>query len=323
MTDSAVEPFQAFVGIDVSKSSWDVCILPEDRSFSIRVDEGAVQRLVERLGVNPASTLIVVEATGGFERQLVADLIDAGWIVAVINPRQARDFAKALGQLAKTDRIDGRCLALFGQRIQPRPATRIPEKQLQLDALVTRRRQLIAMRSTERTRQKQISHKAAERSVTALLKVLDRQIADLDKAIIKLIGSDDDWRAKRDLLESVPGVGSVTSTALLAELPELGKLNRGEIASLVGVAPFNQDSGQYRGQRHIRGGRTNLRTALYMATLTAQRCNDTVRIFAKRLHDQGKPFKVVITACMRKLLTILNVMVRNSTPWKTPHPDVP
>jgi len=153
--------------------------------------------------------------------------------------------------------------------------------------------------------------------------VLDRQIADLDKAITKLIGSDDDWRAKRDLLESVPGVGSITSTALLAELPELGKLNRGEIASLVGVAPFNQDSGQYRGQRHIRGGRSNLRNVLYMATLTAQRCNDTVRIFAKRLHDQGKPFKVVITACMRKLLTILNIMVRNSTHWKTPHPDVP
>jgi transposase len=323
MTDSAVESFQAFVGIDVSKSSWDVCVLPEDRSFSIRVDDGAVQRLVERLGVNPAVTLIVVEATGGFERRLVADLIDAGWIVAVINPRQARDFAKALGQLAKTDRMDGRCLALFGQRMQPRPAARIPEKQLELDALVTRRRQLIVMRSTERTRQKQISHKTAGKSIAKLLNVLDRQIAGLDKAITKLIGSDDEWRAKRDLLESVPGVGSVTSTALLAELPELGRLNRGEIASLVGVAPFNHDSGQYRGQRHIRGGRSNLRNVLYMATLTAQRYNDTVRRFAQRLHEQGKPFKVVITACMRKLLTILNVMVRTSTPWQTPHPAVP
>ena len=322
MTNSAVESFQVFVGIDVSKSSWDVTILPEDRSFSIRVDEGATQRLIEQLGT-PASTLVILEATGGFERQLVADLIDAGWSVAVVNPRQVRDFAKALGRLAKTDRIDGDVLALFGQRMQPRPATRTPEKQRELDALVTRRRQLVAMRSTERTRQKQVFHKAAQRSVESLLRMLGRQIAGLEKAIAKLVESDDAWRAKRDVLESVPGIGSTTSTTLIAELPELGQLNRQQIASLVGLAPFNHDSGQFRGQRRIRGGRTDLRNVLYMATLTAQRCNDKLRAFAQRLHEQGKPFKVVITACMRKLLTILNVMVRDGAHWAPPHPSVP
>jgi transposase len=321
MTDSAVNSFQVFVGIDVSKSSWDVTILPEDRSFSIRVDDGATKRLLEQLG-QPANTLIILEATGGFERQLVADLIDAGWNVAVVNPRQVRDFAKALGRLAKTDRIDARMLALFGQRMQPRLATRTPEKQREIEALVTRRRQLVATRSVERTREKQISHKAALRSVETLIGVLNRQIAAIEKAIAKLVESDDAWRAKRDLLESVPGVGSTTSTTLVAELPELGRLNRREIASLVGLAPFNHDSGQYRGQRRIRGGRSDLRNVLYMATLTAKRCNDKLRAFAQRLHQQGKPFKVVITACMRKLLTILNVMVRDGTHWVTPHPSV-
>jgi transposase len=320
MDGSATEVLQVFIGIDVSKSFWDVHLLPECRSFTIRVDDGAVDRMREQLG-SPQGAMVVVEATGSFERRLVVELIDAGWIVSVVNPRQVRDFAKALGRLAKTDRIDAETLALFAQRVQPRPTQKTPEKQQELDALVTRRRQLVGLRSTERTRRQQTTIKAALRTIDQVLKVFDRQIAALDKAIARLIEADDDWRSKRDLIESVPGVGPTTSATLVAELPELGRLNRQEIASLAGLAPFNHDSGKYRGQRRIRGGRSALRTTLYMAALSAKRCNEQLRTFAERLHNAGKPFKVVITACMRKLLTILNTLVRNGQPW-TSHPLV-
>jgi transposase len=314
MDRSVSDTRQVFIGIDVSKSSWDVHLLPETRSFTIRVDEDAFERLRKNLG-SPTASLIVLEATGGLERQLVADLIDAGWSVAVVNPRQVRDFAKALGRLAKTDHIDAETLALFGQRVQPRLAHKATEKQQELDALVTRRRQLVSLRAMEKMRRLQAVHKAASRSIDKVLKVLDQQIAALDKAIARLVEADDDWRAKRDLIESVPGVGSTTSATLVAELPELGRLNRQEIASLAGLAPFNHDSGKFRGQRRIRGGRAAVRTALYMAALTAMRCNEKLRAFAHRLHKRGKPFKVVITACMRKLLTILNTLVRSRKPW--------
>lgn len=317
---SAIETPQVFIGIDVSKSSWDVHLLPQGRSFTLQVDDGAVARLLEKLGAAAAAS-VVLEATGGFERPLVAELIDAGWTVAVVNPRQVRDFAKALGRLAKTDRIDAETLALFAQRVQPRPTQKTPEKQQELDALVTRRRQLVSLRSMEKMRRPRAVHKAARRSIDQVLKVLDQQIAALDKAIARLLEADDDWRAKRDLIESVPGVGPTTSATLVAELPELGRLNRREIAALAGLAPFNHDSGKFRGQRRIRGGRGPLRAALYMAALTAKRCNETLRAFAERLHRAGKPFKVVLTACMRKLLTILNTLVRSGKPW-TPHPCV-
>lgn len=320
MDGSATEVLQVFIGIDVSKSFWDVHLLPEGRSFTIRVDDGAVDRMREQLG-SPQGAMVVVEATGSFERRLVVELIDAGWIVSVVNPRQVRDFAKALGRLAKTDRIDAETLALFAQRVQPRPTQKTPEKQQELDALVTRRRQLVGLRSTERTRRQQTTIKAALRTINQVLKVFDRQITALDKAIARLIEADDDWRSKRDLIESVPGVGPTTSATLVAELPELGRLNRQEIASLAGLAPFNHDSGKYRGQRRIRGGRSALRTTLYMAALSAKRCNEQLRTFAERLHNAGKPFKVVITACMRKLLTILNTLVRRGQPW-TSHPLV-
>jgi transposase len=320
MDGSAIETPKIFIGIDVSKSSWDVHLLPEGRSFTIRVADGAVERLLEKLG-SPEAALVVLEATGGFERKLVAELIDAGWTVSVVNPRQARDFAKAIGRLAKTDRIDAETLALFAHRVQPRPTQKTPEKLLELDALVTRRRQLVSLRSMEKMRRPQAVHKTASRSIDKVLKMLDQQIAALDKAIAQLIEADDDWRAKRDLIESVPGVGPTTSATLVAELPELGRLNRQEIASLAGLAPFNHDSGKFRGQRRIRGGRSALRTTLYMAALSAKRCNEKLRTFAERLQKAGKPFKVVITACMRKLLTILNTLVRSGKSW-TPHPFV-
>jgi transposase len=320
MDGSIARTPQTFIGIDVSQSSWDVHLLPTGRSFTIRVDDGAAQRLLAQLGL-PEACLVVVEATGGVQRQLVAELLDAGWTVSVVNPRQVRDFAKALGRLAKTDAIDAETLALFAQCVQPRPTQKTPEKQQELDALVTRRRQLVSLRSMEKMRRPQAVHKTASRSIDKLLKVLDGQIAALDKVIARLIDADDDWRDKRDLIESVPGVGPTTSATLVAELPELGRLNRQEIASLAGLAPFNHDSGKFRGQRRIRGGRAPLRATLYMAALAAKRCNGKLRSFAQRLHKAGKPFKVVMTACMRKLLSILNTLVRNGTPWN-PVPSV-
>jgi transposase len=317
MEDTVAPVVIRFVGIDVSKSSWDVHVRPEGRAFTIRADDGGSDRLIKQLG-SSKDTLVVLEATGGYERQLVADLIDAGWTVAVVNPRQVRDFAKALGRLAKTDRIDAEVLAMFAETMRPRTTPKTSEKQRELEALVTRRRQLVSLRSMERTRKQQVTVKAASRSIDKVLRVFDQQIAAIDKLIAKLIESDDDWQAKRVLIQSVPGIGPTTSATLIAALPELGRLNRQEIASLAGLAPFNHDSGRYRGQRRIRGGRGDVRRAMYMAALTAKRFNPIIKDFADRLHHTGKPFKVVITACMRKLLTILNTMVHNATPW---HPQ--
>jgi transposase len=315
--DSVIDSRETFVGIDVSQASWDVHVLPAGRAFSVPVDDGAAARLIAELG-SPAACLVVVEATGGLERPLVAALLEAGLTTSVVNPRQVRDFAKAMNRLAKTDKIDAETLALFAQRIQPRPARETPEKHAQLEALVTRRRQMVALRSIERTRQRQTTHRTARQSIDKSVKFFDREIAGIDKAIARLIDADEDWRAKRDLLVSVPGVGPTTSATLVAELPELGRLNRQEIAALAGVAPLADDSGKLRGKRRVRGGRSTVRTILYMAAFAARRCNPKIRAFAQRLHRAGKPFKVVITACMRKLLTILNTLVRHGTPWRCP-----
>lgn len=308
---------ETFVGIDVSQASWDVHILPAGRSFSISVDEDAAARLMAELGT-PAACLVVVEATGGLERPLVAALLEAQATTSVVNPRQVRDFAKALGRLAKTDQIDAVVLALFAERIRPRPTHQMPAKHAQLEALVTRRRQMVALRSVERTRQRQTADRTARHSIDKTVKFFDREIAGIDKAIARLIDADEDWRSKRKLLESVPGVGPTTSAVLMAELPELGRLNRQEIAALAGVAPMNDDSGKSHGKRRIRGGRSGLRATLYMAAFAARRCNPALHAFAQRLQHAGKPFKVVITACMRKLLAILNTMVRQGAPWKSP-----
>ena len=320
MDGSCIVTPRVFIGIDVSKFYWDVHVLPEGRWFRIQVGEGAIERLCSQLG-SPEGTLIALEATGGFERRLVAELLDAGWTVAVANPRQVRDFAKGMALLAKTDRIDAQVLAKFAQHVNPRPMQKTSEKQQELDALVTRRRQLVSMRATEKMRRQQVTHKAAGRSIENLIKALDQQIAGLDKAITKLIESEVEWRTTRDIVESVPGLGPGTSRAVIGELPELGRLNREQIASLVGVAPFNDDSGTLQGPRHIRGGRIAVRNALYMAAFSARRSNEVIKRFADRLLNAGKAFKVVMTACMRKLLTILNTLVRNGQLW-SPHPSV-
>jgi len=301
------------VGIDVSKAKFDALILPEATRLTCAYDAEGIGQLRAAL---PQECIIVMEATGGYERRLAAELIDAGHRVAIANPRQVRDFARGLGILAKNDRVDARVLAIYAQHVQLRWQEKPTEKQQELTALVVRRRQLLSLQTAESNRWEQATVKRARKSVGHMLDVLRKELKDLDAEIARLIGDDDDWRGKSELLKSVPGVGPATSASLVAELPELGKLNRQQIASLVGLAPFSRDSGQFRGQRSIWGGRGSVRTALYMAAFNAKRCNPVIRAFAERLQRAGKRPKVILTACMRKLLVILNTMIRNQTAWK-------
>ncbi len=309
-----VLPTLSFTGIDVSKKSLDVGILPSEEVFSVSHDTEGIAQLIERFKLlRPA--LVVLEATGGLEGRLAAELINAGQPVAVVNPRQVRDFARAVGKLAKTDRIDALLLARFAQQVRPRLTEKTSEKQAELTALVTRRRQLMDMLTAETNRRHSAQTTKACRSIDKVAELFNKQIITIEKEIAKLIESDDDWRATDQLLRSVPGVGPVTSAALVAELPELGRLNRREISALVGLAPYNHDSGKFRGKRSIWGGRASVRSALYMATVTARRCNPIIQAFSERLQKAGKLYKVVHTACMRKLLTILNTITKNHESW--------
>ena len=306
--------------MDVAKDSLEVgCSTPD--AVRLRAVENAPAGFRQLLKALPPreSTAVVLEATGGYERNVVAELLEAGYRVAVVNPRQVRDFAKGLGILAKTDRLDAQVLAKFAQHINPRMLREMPEQQQELADLVVRRRQLLDLRTMETNRRKQAvsqdASKDARKSLDKMLKTLDAQIKIMDAAIAKLIDSDDDWRDKSQILQSTPGLGKITAATLLAELPELGELNRQQIAALVGVAPFNDDSGRHQGGRHIAGGRASVRTVLYMATLSATTHNPTIKAFAERLENDGKKFKVIQTACMRKLLVILNTMLKNKTSW--------
>lgn len=303
-----------FVGIDVSQDHLDVQFFQGDAFRCPNTPQG-VRQLLQKLPA-PGTVLSVVEATGGYERTLVTDLVVAGHAVSVVNPRQVRDYAKALGFLAKTDRIDALVIARYAEHAQPRPVAKTQEKQAQLDELVTRRRQLIEHRTAESNRIKLSCNKEVRRSLKRLTEVLNQDLKRIDNEILKLVESHDDWQQRYQQLKSVPGVGEVTAVTLVAELPELGQLNRQEIAALVGVAPMNQDSGQFRGQRRIQGGRAALRATLYMAALSAAKHNPVLREFSQRLKAQGKKPKVVLTACMRKLLVILNAMVKSNTHWK-------
>lgn len=302
------------VGVDIAKDHFDAKFLPENRLQTLGNNPQGIQALLAQLNALPGR-LVVVEATGRYERRLVAELVNAGHRVAVVNPRHVRHFARALGHLAKTDRIDAHVLALFGQRMQPRETEKTSEKQQELQQLMTRRRQVISLRTAETNRLEQTTSKLAAKGIRQLLALLDKQLDELDAQIAKLVQSDDDWKAKDQIIRSIPGVGSVTSSALLAELPELGRLNRQQIAALVGLALFNHDSGKLKGQRAIAAGRRTVRSALYMAALSARRCNPAFQRFAQRLERAGKRFKVVLTACMRKLLVTLNSMLRNNTAW--------
>lgn len=304
----------ACVGIDVAKHSLDVCLASEDRCFTVQYDAAGLRQLVDQLPA-AGSCLIVMEATGGYQNRVVAALTAAGHKVAVVNPRQVRDFARGLGILAKTDRLDARVIARFGQHTHPRPIEIGSEKQAELRELVTRRRQLVELRTAERNRLETTTTKIVRQNVRHLVEQLDKQVRGLEDAIGKLLQSEPELASKARLLETVPGVGPVTVTSLLVDLPELGRLDRQQVAALVGVAPFNRDSGKFHGRRAIWGGRAALRSVLYMAALTARRSNPLIRAFAQRLEAAGKPFKVVLTACMRKLLVILNSMVKNNLPW--------
>jgi transposase len=309
-----------WIGIDVAKASLDVAWGNGEDARHLSADNSASgwASLIHQFP--PASeSRVVVEATGGYERALVTALVEGGYRVAVVNPRQVRDFAKALGILAKTDRIDALVLARFGQQVQPRILEADPTERVELAQLVARRRQLIDLRTMELNRSQQTSARAAQKSIQHVLKLLAKEIEKLEAEIARLLQSDDDWRAKIELLSTTPGVAKVTSSTLVAELPELGRLNRQAIAALVGIAPFNDDSGRYRGSRRVAGGRASVRRVLYMATLAARRCNPVIRAFSERLAAQGKKPKVIITACMRKLLVILNTMLKNNTPWKDLH----
>lgn len=308
---------QIYVGIDVSKTKLDSATRPTRQQWQNDNDPAGISELVSRLQeLKPV--LIVLEATGGLEQPLVAALQVAELPVAVVNPRQTRDFAKASGQLAKTDQLDADNLAHFAQAVQPE-ARRLPDEQTQaLAALLTRRRQLIEMMTAERNRLKSALTLTSER-ITKHIEWLQSELAEIDQDLGQQLQQSQPWQAKADVLQSTPGIGPITTYTLLAELPELGQLNRKQIAALVGVAPLNNDSGQKRGRRTIWGGRACVRTCLYMATLTAVRHNPTIKAFYQHLLEAGKPKKVALTAALRKLLTILNTMVKNNSPWNPPH----
>lgn len=303
-----------FIGIDVSKNSLDVARLPQGSLHTVPHTPEGRRELIDRLP-KPGAALIVVEATGGYERPLVAELAAAGHLVAVVNPRQVRDFAKGIGILAKTDRLDAAVLAKFAEQVRPRPRADVPEKQAELDQLVTRRRQLVELRTAEKNRSGLAASPSVRRSLLQVIEMLNGQIELIEQEILALVEAHDDWKGTAELLKSVPGIGDVTAATLLAEFPELGQVNRHEAAALAGLAPFNNDSGRLKGKRSIQGGRHSVRTALYMATLSARRHNPVIRSFADRLKAQGKLPKVVITACMRKLIVILNTMLKTSSPW--------
>lgn len=304
----------SWVGIDVSKGTLDVAILPENRAFQVANSAPGDQQLLAQLPA-AGTCLIVLEATGLYQRRVVGELVEAGHLVAVVNPRQTHNYAKALGILSKTDQIDARVLARFAQDVKPRRIVEVSKKQEELDQLVTRRRQLVQLRVAEQNRFDQSLPKLVRQSLNRLIKALMVDIDELDTAIDELVQSDDDWKQRYDIVKSAPGIGDVSATALIAELPELGQLNREQISALVGVAPYACQSGQWTGKRSIRGGRTSLRNTLYMAALSAKQHNPIIKRFAERLQLQGKAAKVITIACLRKLLVILNTMVRTNTHW--------
>ena len=311
MNETIVEKF---VGIDVSKSTLDVSIEPIGQMLHVAYDEAGISQIVACLKeASPA--LIVMEATGGLEVRIATELVSKGLLVAVTNPRQARDFAKATGRLAKTDRVDAAMLAAFAKAIRPQARPLKDEDSCALNDMVSRRRQLIDMRVQETLRLGTAASKPLQKNLNKHIAWLDKQITAVDNDLTKRLRGSSVWRAKNDLLREIPGVGAVTTLTMLAKCPELGTLNRREIAALTGVAPLANDSGKHRGKRFIWGGRADVRAVLYMAAVSAIQHNEPIKAFADRLKKAGKPPKVVIVACMRKLLTIMNSMLKNNAPW--------
>ncbi|MGI6207780.1 MAG: IS110 family transposase [Anaerolineae bacterium] len=302
-----------FVGIDVSSQRLDVAWHGREEVRSTTNDEAGISELVGWLQESGAD-LVVLEATGGYETAVGIALGVAGLPVALVNARQVRDFAKAMGKLAKSDAIDARVIAHFGAAVRPKPRPLGDELSRELRAIVVRRRQLQEMLVAERNRLR-LAGRAVRPGLEAHIQWLESELKDIDRRLSRMLRDSPLWREKEELYRSVPGVGPVLAASLMADLPELGSLNRKKIAALVGVAPFNRDSGRFRGRRCIWGGRGGLRATLYMATLAARRCNPVIRAFFERLEAQGKPYKVAMTACMRKLLVILNAIAASGKPW--------
>jgi len=306
---------KVFVGVDVAKKNIDVFISSTEESFRCSTAHPDLAALAERLAGLEVS-LVIMEATGGYERPLACALAAAKVPVAVVNPRQVRDFARATGRLAKTDRIDAQVLARFGEVMKTRPTT-LPEPEVEeAMELVSRRRQLIEMRTAEKNRLKMARTKKLQTDVRAHVRWLDKRIENLDGDIDEWLKSSDVFQKKAELLLSVPGVGRVLTATLMTELPELGTLNRKQIAALVGVAPMNRDSGAHRGRRTTLGGRGSLRRVLYMSALVAKTHNPLIKVFYDRLVGAGKPKKVALIACMRKLITMLNAIARSEKAWE-------
>jgi len=308
-----LEAESPYVGIDVSKNQLDIVVRPAGDTWSMPNDVSGITGVVQGLAqLHPA--LVVLEATGGLQMPLAAALATAGLPLAMVNPRQVRDFARAIGRLAKTDRLDAQVLAHFAEAVRPTPYP-LPDAQTQeLTALLTRRHQVVEMLTAEKNRLRS-ARELVHRRVQDHICWLEQELADLDDDLEGTLRKSPLWREKDNLLRSVPGIGRVVSITLLADLPELGTLSRHQIAALVGVAPLNRDSGRFRGKRMVWGGRARVRAALYMAALTASRYNPIIKAFYHRLCEAGKARKVALTACMRKLLIILNSMVKHRQTW--------
>jgi len=305
-----------YLGLDVAKASVELASEPAGLGGQFATNPSGLAALVTQCQAQ-AVALIVLEATGGYEAPVAAALASAGLPVAVVNPRQVRDFARALGRLAKTDRIDAQVLALFGARLQPVPRPLPDEATQELEAVLLRRRQLLEMLHAERQRLPRARGREVRRNLRVHIRWLERSVIDTDATLAALIQASPLWRVQDQLLQSVPGVGPMLARPLLALLPELGHLDRRQVAALVGVAPLAQDSGTQRGRRHCWGGRPALRTGLYMAALVAARWNPVLRPFYQRLRAKGKPAKVALVAVARKLLTILNAVMRDQRPWQS------
>jgi transposase len=322
---SNANPARYQVGIDVSKRTLDVCLLPADathgESFTLSNDQEGVDELLSRLeGVSPE--LVVLEATGRYERLAATSIAAAGIPVAVVNPRQARDFAKAIGRLAKTDKIDAFVLARFASAVGPSPSI-VPDEEAQhLQHILARRRQILSMLVAENNRL-QMAPKALQKRIRAHMGWLEKELSRTDDDLDEAIEGSTAFKENETLLKSVPGVGPVLARTLLAELPELGTITHKRLCALVGVAPFNRDSGQSRGKREVWGGRAPVRAALYMGALVATRHNPRIKEFYERLLADGKPKKVALVACMRKLLSILNALMRDRASWRCPHALTP
>ena len=304
-----------YAGIDVAKDRLDALLRPSGQRFTVPRNGAGIEQLLDRLRTTPPD-LVVMEATGGFELTVAAAVAGAGLPLAIVNPRQIRDFARATGQLAKTDRLDAEMIALFAERIRPEPRPVADEDAQALAELVARRRQIVEMVGMEQNRRRQARARRVARTIEATLRVLEAQLAEIDDDIDGAIRASPAWRAADNLLQSVPGVGPVASRTLIAEMPELGQIDRRAAAALVGVAPINRDSGQMRGHRAIAGGRTTVRNVLFMATLSAVRWNPVLKAHYQQLVQRGRPKKVALVACMRRLLAILNAIIKAQKPWR-------